>query len=374
MLGYTGKGPRFSIAFKFPAEQVTTIVEDIALQIGRTGVLTPVAHLAPVSVAGTTVARATLHNEDFITEKDIRIGDTVILQKAGDIIPEVVQVLKEFRTGKEKKWKFPTRSTLCGGVGAIERVPGLSAHRCVVGGSFPERLRKLAHFTGKSAFDIEGLGAKTVQLLMEHELVSDYDDFFDLTYDELLLLPGFKETSVRNVLTAITAKKKIPFTRLLVGLSILHVGEETATLLAHEFGTMSNLQQVSEEKIAEIQGIGPVVAASVVAWCRDRENQAMLARLLTHIQVEQVHKVEGGLLEGLSVVITGTLPTLSREEAEDMVKKAGGSAVGSVSKRTAFVVAGENAGSKLAKAQELGIEVIDEEEFQKRFRAGPAMQ
>lgn len=368
-LGYKGKGPRFSVAFKFPAEQVTTIVEDIALQIGRTGVLTPVAHLAPVQVAGTTVSRATLHNEDFILEKDIRIGDTVILQKAGDIIPEVVQVLTEFRTGKEKKWKFPKRSPLCGGDGAIERVPGVAAYRCIVGGSFEERRRKLAHFAGKSALDIDGLGHKTVQLLMEHELVSDYDDFFDLTHDELLALPGFKETSARNLIAAIESKRSVPLDRLLVGLSILHVGEETAALLAEEFGTLGKLERASEEELAAVKGIGEVVATSVRAWFAEPENASMLARLLAHLSIETVAKRAGGPFDGLSIVITGTLPALSREEAEAMVRKGGGSPTGSVSKKTAFVVAGENPGGKLAKAEELGVPVLTEAEFVRRARA-----
>ncbi len=368
-LGYTGKGPRFSIALKFPAEQVTTVVEDIALQLGRTGVLTPVAHLAPVAVAGTTVARATLHNEDFIIEKDIRIGDTVILQKAGDIIPEVVQVLTELRTGKEKKWRFPKHSPLCGGDGAIERVPGMAAYRCKVGGSFEERLRKLAYFAGKSALDIEGLGHKTVQLLMEHELVSDYDDFFDLTKDELLALPGFKETSATNLIAAIAEKRRVALDRLLVGLSILHVGEETAHLLATEFGTLAKLQAAAVETLAETKGIGPIVAESVHAWLRDAENGAMLARLLEHLSIEKVAKQEGGPLRGQSVVITGTLPTLSREEAEALVRRAGGTAVSAVSKKTAFVVAGESAGSKLTKAEGLGIPVVDEAELRRRAGA-----
>lgn len=368
-LGYTGKGPRFSIALKFPAEQVTTIVEDITLQIGRTGVLTPVAHLSPVAVAGTVVARATLHNEDFITEKDIRIGDTVILQKAGDIIPEVVQVLTEFRGGKEKKWKFPTHSPLCGGDGSIERVPGQSAMRCVVGGSFPERMRKLAHFAGKAALDIEGLGAKTVQLLMEHELVSDFDDFFDLTYDEVLELPSFKETSARNLIDAIAKGKKQPLNRVLVGLSILHVGEETATLLAQEFGTIEKLRTTTEDDLARVKGIGDIVARTVTEWFTDKQNEAMLARLLKHLTISRVAKVEGGPLMGQTVVVTGTLPTLSREEAEELVKKAGGSVTGSVSRKTSFVLAGESPGSKLAKAKELGVPVLTEAQFLKRVRA-----
>ena len=369
VLGYTGKGPRFAIALKFPAEQVTTVIEDISLQVGRTGVLTPVAHMRPVSVAGTTVARATLHNEDFITEKDIRIGDTVILQKAGDIIPEVVQVLVEFRTGTEQKWKFPTHTPLCGGDGRTERVAGTSAMRCAVGGSFPERLRKLSHFTSKGALDIEGLGPKTVELLMEHTLVSEYDDFYDLTKDELLKLPGFKEVSAQNIISALTEKKKIPLDRLLIGLSILHVGEETAFLLARNYASVALLRKASEEELTKIQGVGEVVAHSVKEWFMDTENVAMLERLLKHIQVEAVSLESELVLEGQSVVITGTLPTLSREEAEALVRKAGGSASGSVSKKTAFVVAGESAGSKLAKAKELGITVLSETEFLERLRS-----
>ncbi|KND49172.1 MAG: DNA ligase, NAD-dependent [Parcubacteria bacterium C7867-008] len=368
-LGYTGKGPRFSIALKFPAEQVTTIVEDIVLQIGRTGVVTPVAQMRPVSVAGTTVARATLHNEDFITEKDIRIGDTVILQKAGDIIPEIVQVLTEFRTGKEKKWKFPKRSPLCGGDGTIERVPGEAAHRCAVRGSFEEQYRKLAHFAGRSALDVDGLGKETVKLLMEHELVSAYDDFFDLTRDELLALPGFKERSADNLLASLAAVRSISMDRLLVGLSIPHVGEETAYLLAQNYPTMSSLQKASVDDIAGIRGIGDVIGKAVHTWFADTENKEQLARLLAHLTIERVSAAVHGPLEGQTVVVTGTLEGFGREEAEAAVRRAGGNVSGSVSKKTSFVVAGENAGLKKAKAEELGVPVLTESEFRKRLES-----
>jgi DNA ligase (NAD+) len=366
-LGYTGKGPRFSIAFKFPAEQVTTVVEDIVLQIGRTGKVTPVAQMKPVSVAGTTVARATLHNEDFITEKDIRIGDTVILQKAGDIIPEIVQVLTEFRTGKEKPWKFPKRSPMCGGNGAIERVPGEAAHRCAVRGSFSEQYRKLAHFAGRSALDVDGLGTETVKLLMEHELVSSFDDFFDLTRDELLTLPGFKEKSADNLLASLADKRTVPFNRFLVGLSISHVGEETAFLLATNFGTLAKLQKASAEEIASVRGIGDIIGRSVHAWFADSENAELITRLIAHLTLERVEKPVGGALEGQTVVVTGTLEGLSREEAEALVRKAGGSVSGSVSKKTSFVLAGENAGSKKEKAEKLDVPIIGEAEFRKRL-------
>lgn len=369
ILGYTGKGPRFAIAYKFPAEQVTTVIEDITLQVGRTGVLTPVAHLRPVSVAGSTVARATLHNEDFIAEKDLRIGDTVILQKAGDIIPEIVQVLTEFRTGRERVWKFPTHTQLCGGDGGVERVPGTAAYRCVVGGSFKQQERKLAHFTGKSALDIDGCGSKTVALLMQHELVSDFDDFFELTYDEVIQLPGFKELSARKLIEAIAAKRSVRLARLLVGLSITHVGEETAYLLERELGSFERLCAASREELIAIDGIGDIVADAIVSWFSDSENKKLLTRLKKHLTIETYQHADTGVLEGLSVVITGTLPTLSREEAEQRVREAGGTPAGSVSKLTGFVVAGESAGSKLLKAQELGIEVIDEATFLKRLGA-----
>jgi DNA ligase (NAD+) len=369
VLGYTGKAPRFAIALKFPAEQVTTVVEDISLNIGRTGVVTPVAHLRPVQVAGTTVARATLHNADFIAEKDIRIGDTVILQKAGDIIPEIVQVLTEFRTGKEKKWKFPAHSPLCGGDGLLERVPGMAAYRCAVRGSFSEQSRKLAHFVGKHALDIDGLGEKTVTLLMEHSLVSSFDDFFELTRDELLALPGFKEKSADGVIAAIADRTTPSLDRLLVGLSILHVGEETALLLAQTCGTLENLAKADKETLSQIKGIGEVVATSVVEWFAEEENQKLIARLQDHLSIQLAESaVRSGPLEGMTVVVTGTLDNFSREEAEEAVRKAGGSIAGTVSRKTTFVVAGESAGSKRTKAEELGVEIVTEKNFMKRLQ------
>lgn len=368
-LGHTGKGPRYAIAFKFPAEQVTTILEDIGLQVGRTGVLTPVAHLRPVQVAGTIVARATLHNEDFIRDKDIRIGDTVILQKAGDIIPEIVEVLKEFRTGKETSWKFPLSSPLCGGDGVIERVPGSAARRCVVAGSFDQQLRKLAYFASKNALDIDGLGEKTVRLLMEHELVSNADDFFDLTHDELLKLPGFKEKSATNIMEALAARKRVSLDRLLVGLSIPHVGEETARLIAMHFGTLSAMTRAERSEFSDIHGIGDVVANALIEWFADRENRLLLERLTKHLSVSAVAKGRGnGPLENVTVVITGSFTAFSRDEAEAMIRKAGGKAAGSVSKNTGFVLAGEKPGSKLAQAQELGIPIITETEFLRRLK------
>lgn len=366
-LGYTGKAPRYAIAYKFPPEQVETIVEGITLQVGRTGVLTPVAHLRPVAVAGTTVARATLHNEDFIKEKDIRIGDTVIIEKAGDIIPEVVEVVKDMRTGTEKTWRFPKRSELCGGDGALERIPGEAAYRCAVSGSFAVQSRKLAHFVGKSALDIDGFGKETVKLLMEQKLVSDFDDIFTLTKDELLALPKFEETKATNLLEAIETGKRVPLDRLLTGLSIPHVGEEIAFILATRFETLSKLEKAGEKEFSAVDGIGDILAHSIVTWFTDAGNRELLARLEKHLVISEVKAPSKGPLTGASVVITGTLPTLSREEAEERVRRAGGKAVGSVSKKTTFVVAGENAGSKLTKAEALGVSVITEAEFIKRL-------
>ncbi|MFA6519200.1 MAG: NAD-dependent DNA ligase LigA [Candidatus Paceibacterota bacterium] len=369
ILGYTGKAPRFAIAYKFPPEQVETVLEDIVLQVGRTGKLTPVAHLRPVTVAGSTVARATLHNEDFIKEKDIRVGDTVILQKAGDVIPEVVSVIMELRPKGAKIWKFPTHSSLCGGDGSIERVPGEAAHRCVVAGSFEIQARKLAHFAGKSALDITGMGSETVRTLMEHDLISDFDDIFELTKDELLSLEGFEETKAAKLVKAITTAEKVPLDRLLIGLGIPHVGEENAYLLATRFGTLAALGKASEETLSHSEGIGPIIGASVAEWFNDANNRALLSRLAKHLNVQKVVAPSKGPLTSQTVVITGTLPTLSREEAEARVRRAGGKAASSVSAKTSFVVAGEDPGSKFDTAKKLGISVISETEFLKKLGA-----
>lgn len=369
MLGYTGKAPRFAIAYKFPPEQVETILEDITLQVGRTGKLTPVAHLRPVAVAGTTVARATLHNEDFILEKDIRIGDTVILQKAGDIIPEIVSVIKELRPKSTKSWKFPTHSSLCGGDGSIERVPGEAAHRCKVDGSFEQQSRKLAYFAGKSALDINGMGRETVRLLMEHDLISDFDDLFELTKDELLPLEGFEETKATKLIQAITAAKKVSLDRLLIGLGIEHVGEETAFLLATRFGTLAALRSASEDDLSRIDGIGPIIGRAVASWFKNSSNRALLERLKKHIKIEKVAAPAQGPLTGQVVVITGTLPTLSRDDAEARVRRAGGKVASSVSSKTSFVVAGGNPGSKFDAANKLEIPILSEREFLTRLGA-----
>jgi len=363
-LGYTGKGPRFAIAFKFPAEQVTTVVEDIVLQVGRTGVLTPVAHLKPVSVAGTTVSRATLHNEDEIRRLDVRIGDTVILQKAGDVIPDIVNVLPELRTGKEKIFKWPTHVEACGGDGRIERVPGTSAWRCVDRDSAIFAKRRLRHFASRTALDIEGLGKETAELLVDEGLVNTYDEIFTLTEGDLLALEGFAEVSAKKLIENIQKARKIPLSRLLYGLSIDHVGEETARLLSQHFGTLEKLRKASVEELEAVDGIGGILAKSVYDWFRRKEKAAILDRLLTYLKVQKdAAPTKNGRFSGKTFVLTGTLESMSREEAEERIRNLGGSVSSSVSKKTSYVIAGESAGSKLEKARSLDVKVLSESEF-----------
>jgi len=362
VLGYTGKGPRFAIAFKFPAEEATTVIEDITLQVGRTGVLTPVAHMDPVSIAGSTVARATLHNEDFIREKDIRIGDTVILRKAGDIIPEIVSVLTEFRTGKEKKYIFPTKSPLCGGDGSIERVEGEAAHRCVDSGSFEQQARKLAHFTSKQALDIDGLGQKKIELLMRHELVSDPADIFELTVDELVALPGVQEKSAQKLIASIQERKEVPMERFLVGISIPHVGEETAIVLARHFETIEDLLEVKD--VTEIYGLGDIVGREIVGFFKTPGERKQVDRLLSHISLTNPqYGGATGVFDGKTIVLTGTLNSYTRDEVKQIIRMQGGSVGSSVSKSTDLVLAGANSGSKEEEAKSLGIRIISEKEF-----------
>ena len=364
-LGYTGKGPRFAIAFKFPAEQVTTTIEDIVLQVGRTGVLTPVAHLKPVSVAGTTVSRATLHNEDEIKRLDVRIADTVVLQKAGDVIPDIVNVVKELRSGKERKFTWPKKVAGCGGDGSIERVPGTSAWRCVDRDSAELVKRRLRHFASRPAFDIEGLGKETAALLVDEGLTNTVDEIFTLTEGDLKELEGFAELSAKKLIDAIRARKRVALSRLLFGLSIDHIGEETARLLSLHFKTVKKLQKASVEELAAVKGIGGVLAQSVHDWLRDPVKSKILDRLLEHIAITRDETPRSGKFIGKTFVVTGTLGSYSREEAEAKVRELGGSVSSSVSKKTSYVVAGSEPGSKLKKAEELGVNIVSESEFLK---------
>jgi DNA ligase (NAD+) len=374
-LGYTGKAPRFGIAFKFQAEQVTTVVEDIKLQVGRTGVLTPVAHLTPVEVAGSIVSRATLHNEDEINRLDVRVGDTVILQKAGDVIPDIVSVLKEMRTGKEKKYKFPTYVPECGGNGEIERIPGQSAWRCVIKDSDVQQRRKLYHFVSKKCFNIDGLGPRQIDLLVENSLISSFSDIFTITKGDVLTLPRFAEKSADNLIEGIEKAKNISLPRFIFSLSILHVGEETAECVAGKFNTLEKIMKASVEDLRSVEGVGDVVANSIYDWFQSAANLELIEKLLDHVNVLKFISPLESLKAKVSsssnnfidktFVLTGSLSTMTRDEAKDLIKSLGGDVSSSVSVKTDYVLAGESSGSKYEKALELGVKIIDEKEFKK---------
>ena len=368
-LGYTGKAPRFVVALKFPAEQVTTIVEDISVQVGRTGVITPVAHLRPVFVYGSTVSRATLHNEDEIRRLDVRVGDTVILQKAGDVIPDIVKVLTEFRTGKEKVFHMPATCPECdtklakkeiGTKGGEESAALYCANsRCPA-----KDRRTLYYFTSKNALDIEHLGPKNLDALLDAGLIASRADIFTLKKGDLLELPRFGEKSADNLLEAIEKKRHIGLDRFIVCLSIPEVGEETARDLAAHFGNFENFQNAPREDLESINGVGPRVSNSIVNWFADKHNQKVVKDLLEQIKVESVQKkTVNQKLSGKIFVLTGTMPNLSRDEAKQKILEFGGKVASSVSKNTDYVIAGENAGSKFDDAQKLNIKIINEKEF-----------
>lgn len=363
-LGYTGKAPRFGIAFKFPAEQVTTVIEDIVFQIGRTGVVTPVAHLRPVSVAGSTVSRATLHNEDEINRLGVRIGDTVVIQKAGDIIPEIVQVVEGLRPKNARRFVWPSRIPECGGDGRIERVPGKAAWRCVYPGSFAQERRKLRHFVSKGALNIEGLGSKTVDLLLERGLVHSFEDFFTLTEGDVLALPGFAEISARKLIASISTKKSVRLSKLLVGLSIPHVGEETAVMLARKWSSVDALTAASRDELIEVDGIGEVVGNAVYDWFHDTENVQRLTHLTSRLTLEPEPTTHNKLpLSGRTYVLTGSLTVMSRSEAKDKLRELGADLTETVSRATTAVIVGENPGSKREKALSLNIPILTEADF-----------
>ena len=366
-LGYTGKSPRWGVAYKFPAEQVTTVLEDIVFQVGRTGVITPVAVLRPVRVAGSVVSRATLHNEDEIKRLDVRLGDTVILQKAGDVIPDIVSVVRELRPAGSKAFVWPTHVPACGGDGRIERVSGEAAWRCVSRHSFEQQKRRFQYFVSKKCFDIDGLGPQTLDQLLEAGLVTAFDDLFKLKRDDLLSLPRFAELSADNLLQAIEKARRVTLPRFLAALSIPQVGEETAYDLAKAFGSLKKMRVATQADFQKVYGVGEVVARSLAAWFAETDNKELLDRLLGEVTIEVAAPSAGpaAKLEGQSFVFTGSLPTLDREAAQNMVREHGGDVSSSVSKKTTYVVAGEEAGSKLDKARALGVKIIDEATFLK---------
>lgn len=374
ILGFTAKAPRFAVAYKFPAEQSTTQILDIHIQVGRTGVLTPVALLRPVKVAGSTIARATLHNADEIERKDVRIGDTVIIQKAGDVIPEVVQVLKDLRLGQEKKFYFPAQCPSCGS--QVIRLEGEAAHRCTNFNCFAQDRERFIHFV--TAFTIDGLGEKIIDQLLENQLVDDPADLFNLVKDDFLSLPFFKEKRAENVILAIQKAKSISLEKLLWALGIRHVGEETAMAFAHFLQaesqksalTFSDIIKIglilTPEKLCEIEGFGKKVAEEVADWFQKKKNQQFLQKLeKSGITLLEDKQRQEQTLKGKSFVVTGTLESMSRDEAKKRIRERGGKIQSTVSHSVSFVVCGANSGSKYEKAQKLGIPIIGEQEFLK---------
>jgi DNA ligase (NAD+) len=372
-LGFTAKSPRWAIAFKFPPEEQTTRLTAIEVNIGRTGAATPYAVLAPVFVGGATVTRATLHNEDEVRRKDLRVGDVVVVRRAGDVIPEVVAPVPSLRTGGEKPWSMPENCPSCDH--PIVRREGEAVARCSNGFECPGRLREwLYHFAGRGGMDIEGLGAKTIDLLLGERIVADPADIFDLRAESLLGREGWGEVSVGNLLAAIDAARDRPVPRLLTALGIPHVGATVARLLASRFRSIEALAAASPDDLAAVEGVGPEIVRSVREWFSEGENRRLVEKLGRNGVRLADPEPEGGSedrLAGVTVVITGTLDAFSRDEARTAVIERGGRVTGSVSGRTTALVAGEDPGSKLGKAQELGVPVLDEAAFIRLLEGGP---
>lgn len=358
-LGSTSRSPRWALAYKFEALQATTQVLHIEVQVGRTGALTPVAHLKPVNVGGVVVSRATLHNEDEIGRKDIRIGDTVFVQRAGDVIPEVVKVVESNRTGNETKFKMPTRCPVCDSSVLYAETEVVA--RCINAACPAQVKERIKHFASKGAFDIDGLGDKLIEQLVGRGLLSSYADIFQLTESTLCQLDRMGEKSAGNIVRAIQRSKRIRFSRFLYALGIRHVGEHVAKLLSRKFSSINELSNAPGEDVVAIEGVGPVVAESVVSFFQQEENKKTIGRLMTFgVQIVPDGPQGEGALNGKIFVLTGTLDTMSRNDAQRMIETMGGRVSGSVSRNTDYIVAGKTPGSKLKKAEELGVEIIDE--------------
>jgi len=372
-LGYTGKAPRWAIAFKFPAERATTIVENIKVQVGRTGALTPVAHLKPVLVAGSIISRATLHNEDEIERLDVRVSDTVVIQKAGDVIPDIIEVLKNLRTGNEKKFKMPDKCPVCGARAA--RQEGEAAYYCTNKDCPARSQERLYHFVSKSAFNIEKLGPKIIDQLIKAGLVNDAVDFFTLRKEDLESLERFAEKSARNLIEAIAAKKEISLERFIYALGIRYVGEETSILLAQILtddkrlttdNFIETVRSLTLEDLMKIDGVGEKVAQSLYEWFHNERNINFVKKLFSHgvrLKVESSQSSVMGRFSGKTFILTGTLKNLSRDEAKQKIRSLGGDISEGVSKKIDYLIVGANPGSKLNKAKEFGIKILEEKEF-----------
>ncbi|MFN2339671.1 MAG: NAD-dependent DNA ligase LigA [Halanaerobium sp.] len=361
-LGSTARSPRWAIAYKFPAQQKTTKIKDIEISLGRTGALTPTAVLEPVELAGSTVSRATLHNEDEIKRKDIRIGDTVLVQKAGDVIPEVVKVIKDERDGSEKEFKMPNHCPVCGG--EVIRAEGEAVSRCTNISCPAQRKESILHFVSRDAMNIEGIGPALIEQLLDNNLIEDYADLYFLKQSHLKNLERMGEKSSQNVIEAIEASKQREFFRVLYALGIRHVGIGAARILAANFASIEEIQNASAAELEVIDEIGPVIAESIVGFFKERQNRDLLSRLKqAGIRLEREANQAEKFLDGLKFVFTGSLNNFTRSEVKDLVEKAGGRAVSAVSSKTDYLVIGDNPGSKYDKAQELGIDILSEADF-----------
>ena len=361
-LGVVGKAPRAAIAYKFPLKQATTIVEDIGIQVGRTGAITPVAYLKPVKIGGVTISRATLHNEDEIKRLGLKIGDTVVAGRAGDVIPDIVKVLPELRTGKEKEFHLPKRCLACGT--KLVKPEGEVVCRCPNRKCFAKLRRYFYHFVSKGAFDIVGLGHKIIDRLIDANLISDPADLFKLEVGDILSLERFAEKSAKNLIKAVQSKKQITLLRFIYALGIRNVGEETAKDLSENFQTLEKLKTAALEELQKIKDIGPVVAKSIFDWFSQKRNSEFLKKLeKAGIEIIMEKKIKYKPLKGKTFILTGTLKTITREEAKEKIRSLGGEVSESVSKKTDFVVAGKEPGSKFKIAKELGIKIIGEKEF-----------
>lgn len=362
-LGFVSRSPRWAIAFKFPPKQETTKILDILVQVGRTGALTPVAVLEPINLRGVQVSRATLHNQDEIDRKDIRIGDTVVVQRAGDVIPEVVKIVETKRTGSERKFMMPQLCPVC--QGAVVRPEGESVHRCTNPDCPAKQIGSLEHFVSKRAMDIEGVSTKLLELFVNNGLMKDAADLYYLKKEQLVSLERMADKSAENVIQAIDRSKRPTLSRFLHALGIRHVGEHTAKVLANYFGSLDRLKAAEEAELTTVYEIGPEVAKSVYAYFHNPQTEQLLQKFVQGgVQVVNPEGVTAQQrFSGKTFVLTGTMDAYTRDAAKDVIEKSGGRVVSSVSKNTDYVVAGRDPGSKLAKAQQLGVKILNEQEF-----------